>query len=122
MIAPSELPYRRYRGRRLSLDTVLARIGQVLLHWTVISLAMILPTYFFTHSFAFTLAASLTAGSLSLLNLYLHETMHRDKGRWIVRTRLFAWLNRHHREHHHNPQVNFNLVLPFMDRLLDTKG
>lgn len=51
---------------------------------------------------------------------YLHWCMHKPKGRWIERTRLFHFLNRHHFLHHQHMGSNFNVVFPCADLLLGT--
>lgn len=116
----TELAYRRHRGRWLNLDAIIVRAGQVLLHVSVIALLMVVPSWFATRSFAFTFDVGLTAGCLSLLNLYLHEAMHRRRDRWITGTRLFQQLDIHHSGHHENPRLNFNLLLPLADYLFGT--
>lgn len=50
----------------------------------------------------------------------IHWCMHNPKGRWIERTALFYFIDRHHRLHHHNDATNLNVVFPFADLLLGT--
>ena len=50
----------------------------------------------------------------------IHYVMHVPRDRWIERTRLFRFLNEHHRLHHKDPNTNLNVVLPLADLLLRT--
>lgn len=52
---------------------------------------------------------------------YLHWCMHVPGPRWFQRTRLFKWIDRHHRLHHLEPMRNLNVVLPIADFLLGTR-
>lgn len=51
---------------------------------------------------------------------YLHWCMHSPAGRWIERTRVFQYLDAHHRYHHRFWRTNFNVVFPFGDMLFGT--
>jgi hypothetical protein len=52
---------------------------------------------------------------------YFHWCMHVPRGRWFQGTRLFKWVDRHHRLHHLEPMRNLNVVLPVADYLLGTR-
>ena len=52
---------------------------------------------------------------------YLHWCMHVPRGRWFQRTRVFRWIDRHHRIHHLEPMRNLNVVLPIADFLMRTR-
>src|SRR5205814_6482138 len=52
---------------------------------------------------------------------YLHWCMHVPRGRWFQRTRVFRWIDRHHRIHHLVPSRNLNVVLPIADFILRTR-
>ncbi len=52
---------------------------------------------------------------------YLHWCMHVPGPRWFQTTRLFRWIDRHHRLHHLQPNRNLNVVLPLADFLLRTR-
>jgi hypothetical protein len=52
---------------------------------------------------------------------YLHYAMHVPRGRWFERTRLFAFIQAHHRVHHLSYQRNLNVVLPLADLVLGTR-
>jgi hypothetical protein len=52
---------------------------------------------------------------------YLHWCMHVPKTRWFQSTRVFKWIDRHHRIHHLVPMSNLNVVLPLADFLLRTR-
>lgn len=120
IVPASQRAYRRHRTARLNLDAARVRVGQVLVHWTVIAVAITLPSWMLTHSLVFSGCATVTGIALSALNFYLHETMHRHPARWITRSRLFAHLDAHHRGHHANARKNFNLALPLADFLFGT--
>ena len=49
-----------------------------------------------------------------------HYLMHRPTIAWIERSRLFRFLERHHRLHHVHMGKNFNVVLPLADLVLGT--
>ncbi len=51
---------------------------------------------------------------------YLHWCMHCPAGRWIERTRVFRYLNAHHRLHHGLWRTNFNVVFPLGDLVFGT--
>lgn len=51
---------------------------------------------------------------------YLHWCMHNPAGRWIERTRVFRYLDAHHRLHHRLWRMNFNVVLPIGDLMFGT--
>ncbi len=57
------------------------------------------------------------AALLAYYGLYesLHWCMHNPAGRWIERTRLFRFLDAHHRLRHRVWRINFNVVLPLGD-------
>jgi len=68
---------------------------------------------------------SLWGGLAAIAAYYLcyesiHYVMHVPRNRWIERTRVFRFLNEHHRLHHKDPNTNLNVVLPFADLLLRT--
>ncbi len=49
-----------------------------------------------------------------------HFVMHVPRGRWIERTRVFLFLNDHHRRHHIDDTKNLNVVFPLADLTLRT--
>jgi len=51
---------------------------------------------------------------------YLHWCMHNPTGRWIELTRVFQYLDAHHRLHHRLWRTNFNVVLPIGDLVFGT--
>ncbi len=51
---------------------------------------------------------------------YIHFCMHLPKGRWFENTRLYKWIDEHHRLHHEHMGNNFNVVLPLADFCLRT--
>jgi len=51
---------------------------------------------------------------------YFHWCMHVPRPRWFQETRLFRWINKHHRLHHLQPTRNLNVVLPIADFLFRT--
>jgi hypothetical protein len=51
---------------------------------------------------------------------YIHWCMHKPLNRWFERTRLYKWIDQHHRLHHLHQGKNFNVVLPLADLLLGT--
>jgi hypothetical protein len=65
-------------------------------------------------------------GGLSAIAVYylgyetLHYFMHVPRDRWIERTRVFKFLNEHHRIHHKYPNKNLNVLVPFADTCLRT--
>lgn len=52
---------------------------------------------------------------------YLHWCMHVPATRWFQQTRMFRWLDQHHRLHHLYPYRNLNVVLPIADLVLRTR-
>jgi len=52
---------------------------------------------------------------------YGHWCMHVPKQRWIERTRLFRWLDAHHRGHHRLHTKNLNVVFPLADYVFRTR-
>lgn len=52
---------------------------------------------------------------------YLHWCMHVPESRWFQGTRLFRWIDRHHRLHHLQPMRNLNVVFPIADFTLRTR-
>jgi len=52
---------------------------------------------------------------------YGHWCMHVRKKRWIERTRVFRWLDAHHRGHHRLHGKNLNVVFPLADYVLRTR-
>ncbi len=52
---------------------------------------------------------------------YGHWCMHVPKNRWIERTRVFRWLDAHHRGHHRLHAKNLNVVFPLADYVLRTR-
>ena len=52
----------------------------------------------------------------------LHAIMHvPNKWKWLSKTRFMLWLNRHHYQHHLDPNTNLNVILPIADYVLSTK-
>jgi hypothetical protein len=52
---------------------------------------------------------------------YLHWCMHVPVPRRIQSTRLFRWIDQHHRLHHLQPMRNLNVVLPIADFVFRTR-
>jgi hypothetical protein len=52
---------------------------------------------------------------------YFHYCMHVPGPRWFQKTRLFRWVDTHHRLHHLAPNRNLNVVLPLADWTLRTR-
>jgi len=52
---------------------------------------------------------------------YLHWCMHVPGPRRFQSTRLFRWIDRHHRLHHLQPTRNLNVVLPIADFVFRTR-
>jgi hypothetical protein len=52
---------------------------------------------------------------------YFHYCMHVPRTRWFQQTRLFKWVDQHHRLHHLEPMRNLNVVLPLADWILRTR-
>jgi hypothetical protein len=50
----------------------------------------------------------------------MHYVMHVPRDRWLEKTRVFRFLNDHHRLHHKDPKTNLNVVFPLADLLLRT--
>ncbi len=46
---------------------------------------------------------------------YFHWCMHVPGPRWFQGTRMFKWIDQHHRLHHLQPMRNLNVVLPLAD-------
>ena len=75
------------------------------------------------------LAGGLAAGAGALLAMsayyalyeYLHYAMHVPQGRWFERTRVFAFIQAHHRVHHLSYNRNLNVVFPLADLVLRTR-
>ena len=65
-------------------------------------------------------------GGLAAIGVYylcyesIHYVMHVPRDRWIERTRVFRFLNEHHRLHHKNDNTNLNVVFPLADLTLRT--
>jgi hypothetical protein len=57
---------------------------------------------------------------VSYYTLYesLHWCMHVPRSRRVEKTRVFRWLNAHHRVHHYYAFKNLNVVFPLADWLL----
>lgn len=51
---------------------------------------------------------------------YTHWCMHDPKNRWFESSKLYKWINKHHRLHHAYMGKNFNVVLPLADLCLGT--
>jgi sterol desaturase/sphingolipid hydroxylase (fatty acid hydroxylase superfamily) len=51
---------------------------------------------------------------------YLHWCMHLPDNRWFENSRIFKFLNLHHRIHHKMMHKNLNVVLPFADLVWGT--
>ncbi len=62
----------------------------------------------------------LAIGTYYTLYEVLHYMMHVPKDRWIERTRMFKFLNDHHRIHHRAPHQNLNVLIPLADLVLGT--
>lgn len=62
-----------------------------------------------------------TLGLYYWLYEYGHWCMHVRKNRWIERTRVFRWLDAHHRGHHRLHATNLNVVFPLADYLFRTR-
>lgn len=60
-----------------------------------------------------------TLAGLQAFNSW-HLMMHVPTGRWFEKTRVFKFLERHHRLHHADTRVNYNVVFPLADLLLGT--
>jgi hypothetical protein len=52
---------------------------------------------------------------------YLHWCMHVPRPRSFQSSRLFRWIDRHHRLHHLEPGRNLNVVLPIADVVFRTR-
>ncbi len=52
---------------------------------------------------------------------YFHYCMHVPGPRWFQRTRLFKWIDQHHRLHHLVPMRNLNVVFPIADWIMRTR-
>lgn len=50
----------------------------------------------------------------------LHSRFHAPRGRWLERTTVYQFLNRHHRLHHERVGKNLNVVLPLADLCMGT--
>ena len=50
----------------------------------------------------------------------MHYVMHVPRDRWIEKTRVFRFLNEHHRLHHKDHGTNLNVVFPLADLLFRT--
>ena len=50
----------------------------------------------------------------------LHYFMHVPRDRWIEKTRVFKFLNEHHRLHHKDDTKNLNVLIPIADLTLGT--
>jgi hypothetical protein len=65
-------------------------------------------------------------GGIAAITVYylgyetLHYFMHVPRDRWVERTRVFKFLNEHHRLHHKYQQKNLNVLLPLADLVLRT--
>lgn len=52
----------------------------------------------------------------------LHAIMHvPSKWRWLYKTSVMVWLNRHHYQHHLDPRTNLNVIIPIADYVWGTK-
>lgn len=67
--------------------------------------------------------AGFLAAFLSYYGLYeyFHWCMHVPQRRWFQSTRLFRWVDGHHRMHHIQPTKNLNVVLPLADVVFRTR-
>lgn len=52
---------------------------------------------------------------------YFHWCMHVPGPRWFQSTRLFKWVDQHHRLHHLVPGRNLNVVFPLADFVFRTR-
>ena len=65
-------------------------------------------------------------GGLAAIAVYyvcyegIHYFMHVPRDRWIEKTRVFRFLNDHHRLHHKDHNTNLNVVFPLADTLFRT--
>ena len=70
------------------------------------------------------LAALCTVATVGMLYYFAYEgfhyLMHKPSIAWIERTRMFRFLEQHHRLHHIYMGKNFNVVLPLADWCLGT--
>jgi hypothetical protein len=62
-----------------------------------------------------------TLGAYYFLYEYGHWCMHVPEKRWIERTRVFRWLDAHHRGHHRLHAKNLNVVFPLADCVFRTR-
>ena len=52
----------------------------------------------------------------------LHAIMHvPNKWKWLLRTKVMRWLNRHHYQHHVDPRTNLNVIVPIADYVWRTR-
>lgn len=51
---------------------------------------------------------------------FIHWYFHVPSGRFFEKFRIFQWLRRHHKIHHHDNSVNKNVVFPLADLVLGT--
>jgi len=74
----------------------------------------------------FAIGAGFVSGFVVTMTLYyfayegFHFLMHKPSIAWIERSRVFRFLEKHHRIHHAHMGRNFNVVLPLADLFLGT--
>jgi hypothetical protein len=86
----------------------------------VLNLPVVLTVQYF-------LGWSLLWGGLAAISCYyvlyeyLHWCMHVPSNRKLEKSRVFVWLNAHHRLHHQYHLKNLNVVFPLADLLLRSR-
>ena len=76
---------------------------------------------YFLHSYWVIVGAMAGYITYYALYEYLHWCMHVPGPRWFQTTRLFKWIDQHHRLHHLQPMRNLNVVFPLADYVLRTR-
>lgn len=82
----------------------------------------LIPVYYQLYKFCGVIGLGVGLSTLTYLIAYeiLHESMH-EPDNWIFRNHWwFLWLIEHHRRHHCQPNINYNVVFPFADLILGT--
>ncbi len=77
--------------------------------------------YFFAGGWGTVLGASAALLSYYGLYEYFHYCMHVPSNRFFERTRLFQFVQTHHRLHHVHYMKNLNVVFPIADTILRTR-
>jgi hypothetical protein len=114
-------PYRPWQIADNAADNFLSKWSQILLHFAAGSPLVMLPAWFATGNPTFFIASAVTLGVLAWLIVYLHGIIHTPSNRWIERTRIFCWLDRHHYIHHVDITANMNFMMPICDVLFGTE-